>query len=161
MCIGAFAALPSDLGNYLEIGVGLYTQTNNILNVRNDVHIANIYLPKPKIFRYLSLGDCVYKDGTIHGQRVNLLSLPVEKLPAHKFFDTVVAINVIERVFSAIDFLTAMYSAVKPGGILVFGYVTSNTRTKTRWCWAPHFFILSALNGYFCSIFCGYLMSYT
>jgi SAM-dependent methyltransferase len=119
--LGAFAALPSDLGNYLEIGAGPYTQTNNILNVRKDVHIKNIYLAEPNIFRYLSLGNCVYKNGTIHGQRVNLLSLPVEELPATEFFDTVVAINVIEHVFSAIDFLTAMYSALKPGGVLVFG----------------------------------------
>jgi len=119
--LGAFAALPSDLGNYLEIGAGPYTQTNNILNVRNNVRIKNIYLAEPNIFRYLALDNCIYKDNTIHGQRVNLLSLPVEELPATEFFDTVVAINVIEHVFSAIDFLTAVYSALKPGGILVFG----------------------------------------
>ncbi|KAM3568193.1 hypothetical protein VYU27_009680 [Nannochloropsis oceanica] len=76
---------------------------------------------EPNIFRYLALDNCIYKDNTIHGQRVNLLSLPVEELPATEFFDTVVAINVIEHVFSAIDFLTAVYSALKPGGILVFG----------------------------------------
>lgn len=36
-----------------------------------------------------------------------------------EFFDKVVAINVIEHVYSAIDFLTAMYSTLKRG-ILVF-----------------------------------------
>lgn len=116
-----FAALPLDLGNYLEIGAGPYTQTNNILTVRDDVHMKSIYLAEPNIFRYLSLRNCVYKDGTIQGHQVNLLSLPVEELPASQFFDTVVSINVLEHVYNAMDYITAMYKSLKPGGLLVFG----------------------------------------
>lgn len=116
-----FRALPNDLGNYLEIGSGPYSQTNNIMTVRRDAKFKNIYLAEPNIFRYLSLKNCVYRDGSIKGHRVNLLSLPVEELPAKEFFDTVLSINVIEHVYNAMDFLTAMYNAVKPGGILVFG----------------------------------------
>lgn len=119
-----FNALPSNLGTYLEVGAGPYTQTRNIIRTRRGtgrpVTMNKIYLAEPNIFRYVTLDNCAYKDGYIEGQPVNLLSLPVEDLPATKFFDTVVSINVIEHVHDAMDYLSSVYTALKPGGWLVF-----------------------------------------
>lgn len=124
---GEFKTLPTNLGNYLEVGSGPYTQTKNIIKTRarsqdgmGPVSMNTIYLAEPNIFRYLRLDNCAYKDGRIEGRPVNLLSLPVEDLPATEFFDTIVSINVLEHVNDAMRYLTAVYMALKPGGILVF-----------------------------------------
>lgn len=117
---GDFAAVPADLGNILEIGAGPYTQTKNMLRRRTDVRVNRIYLAEPNIFRYLTLANCAYREGRLEGHPVNLMSLPVEELPADEFFDTVLQINVVENVYNAFDFLTAVYRALRPGGTFIF-----------------------------------------
>jgi len=41
-------------------------------------------------------------------------------IPAGVQYDTVVVINVIEHVYNAIEFLSGIHYAVRPGGLLIF-----------------------------------------
>ena len=116
-----YKQLPQNLGRFIEIGAGLYSQLINLMRCRPDTEISQIYFAEPNIFRYLSNPDCTYKNATlIGGHRVHLLSVLVEELPAYDFFDTLMVINVLEHVRNGFTFLTSIHKALKPGGILIF-----------------------------------------
>jgi len=66
---------------------------------------------------------CSYLNGKLKDKPVRLLSYGAEKLISDSDFgkyDTVLSINVIDHVQDAYKFLSNLYNALKPGGILVF-----------------------------------------
>lgn len=118
---GNFSALDNNnLGRYLEVGAGLYTQLYNIIKLKPWVMPTSIHLVEPNIFRYVSMPQCLYKDSHLMGNRVHLLSVTTEELGMESFFDTVAVINVLEHVVDAFEFLTQVYKVLKPGGFLIF-----------------------------------------
>ncbi len=58
------------------------------------------------------------------GKHVRLLSYGAEKLAMNDDnfgkYDTLMSINVIDHVWDAYQFLSNIYNALKPGGILIF-----------------------------------------
>lgn len=115
-----YSKLPETLGNYLEIGCGPYTQTQFII----DHQFESITLLDPGANNYiLHVANCTYRDGTLRGKKVNVLSFGGEKLEDEKYkdaFDTILAVNVIEHVWDAYKFLNNIYNSLKQGGILIY-----------------------------------------
>lgn len=107
------------LGKTLEVGAGPYTQTKAILEF-TKMQVESITLAEPNIYRYVSLDNCAYKDGTLLGHPTILVSAKVEDLGFVETFDTVIHMNVLEHVSDAFEYLTKMYMALKPGGMLIF-----------------------------------------
>jgi len=118
-----FRDLPTQsLGDYLEVGAGMYTQLWNILEKRPDVLPSTITLVEPNIQKYLELAGCVYKTKEMHGIEVKLVDGTVETLVQEaSSYDTVLVMNVIEHVVDASEFLTSVYQALRPGGVLIWG----------------------------------------
>jgi SAM-dependent methyltransferase len=117
---GQYASLPDNLGNYLEIGCGPYTQTQFIINHQ----FKSITLLDPGANNYIKhTPGCTYKNGTLKGKKVDVLSFGGEKLEDEKYkeaFDTILAINVVEHVWDAFKFFNNIYNALKPGGIVIY-----------------------------------------
>ena len=110
-----------DLGNYMEVGAGMFSQVYNLLDQRPDLKVKTIYLLEPNVERYLDLPACLFRDGTLHGHPIKLISKSTEEsnLEGEKF-DTIAVINVIEHVVDGFDFLTSVYEMLRPGGMLIF-----------------------------------------
>ncbi len=108
------------MGNYIEVGSGPFTQTQFIIN-RTFEHIT---LLDPGIEGYLrDVPGCAYINGTLDGKKVRLLKYGAEKLSEDEQFgnfDTLLAINVIDHIWDAYQFLSNLYNALKPGGILIY-----------------------------------------
>ena len=83
-----------------------------------------ISLLDPGIDAYLTdVPGCSYKNGTLMGKKIRMLNYGAEKLVNDEYFgkfDTLLSINVIDHVWDAYQFLTNLYEALKPGGILIF-----------------------------------------
>ena len=126
-----FACLPTSLGSVVEFGAGPWTQTRGLLHKRPDVLVERFTIFEPGAPFYMkSVPSCSYRDGTrlkrlhANGSHVfplHIVSLPGEAgLPAGQRYDTVISINVIEHVRSAVDYLHSLHAALKPGGLLIF-----------------------------------------
>lgn len=125
--------VPRRLGRLAELGAGPYTQTKSLLGAHMTFSVNDVTLIEPNIDNYLSLPNCVYRDGKLSRCPANeaqtedcqvavrLLASAVEDLDIEEEFDTILVVNVIEHVFDAFDYLTAVYRALKPGGVLIFG----------------------------------------
>lgn len=119
---GYFSFFANDthwLGKTLEVGAGPYTQTKAVLQFTH-MQVESITLAEPNIYRYVSLDNCPYKDGSLLGYPTILVSARVEDLAFVHTFDTVIHMNVLEHVNDAFEYLTKMYMALKPGGMLIF-----------------------------------------
>jgi len=117
---GQYSSLPENLGNYIEIGCGPYTQTQFIINHQFE----SITLLDPGASNYIKhVPGCTYRNGTLKGKKVDVLSFGGEKLEDKMYkekFDTILAINVVEHVWDAFKFYNNIYNALKPGGILIY-----------------------------------------
>lgn len=115
-----YARLPQKLGKYIEIGCGPYTQTQFIINHEFE----SITLLDPGADNYIKhTSGCTYKNGTLKGKNVNVLSFGGEKLQDKMFkeaFDTIMAINVVEHIWDAFKFFNNIYDSLKPGGIIIY-----------------------------------------
>lgn len=109
-----------NLGRYLEVGAGMFTQVHNLLTLRPDLRVDSINLAEPNIEQYLTLEGCLYKDKKLLGHDVTLISLTTEDLNMDEQFDTLLVINVLEHLLDGFDFLTSVYKAIRPGGTLIF-----------------------------------------
>lgn len=115
-----YKSLPINLGNYIEVGSGPFTQTQFIID-RNFKKIS-LLDPGAEGYKIKSPG-CTYKNNTLLGKNVNIHAIGAEKLNEIQDFgkfDTLLSVNVIEHVWDAFKFLTNIHKALKPGGILIF-----------------------------------------
>lgn len=113
-------SLKQNLGRYLEVGAGMFTQIHNLLTLRPDITVDSINLAEPNIDRYLKLDACLYKDKKLLGHDVTLISSTTEDLHMDEQFDTVLVVNTLEHVLDGFDFLTSIYKTIRPGGTLIF-----------------------------------------
>ena len=115
---GFYKTLPKHLGHVVELGAGPFTQSKTILQ---DHTADSITLVEPMAIHYMnSVKQCYYKNGKFGLLPTTILSIPAEKVPKEKTFDTVVMINVIEHVFDAFAILKRAIDLVKPGGFFVW-----------------------------------------
>jgi len=110
--------LPAQIGDYVELGCGPYTNTRLIVKGRN---VRRIVCSDPLITSYLRFKHRwlaeAYRKGLIEVDDHPLENIPYP--PAS--FDVVVMINVLDHVF---DFDVCMRNAVelvRPGGFLLIG----------------------------------------
>lgn len=126
--------LPNDLGEVMEIGCGLFTQTSTILQGRT----ANmILLQDPLIHQYFTHPHCNYGyDFSSHavGRLRGYPTIPVtfiagmaENCDIKNFMSTVICINVIEHVMSVQKVLDALFESLTHNGLIIFGERTYDT----------------------------------
>lgn len=117
-----YQMLPKDLGDVLEVGCGPFTQLRTILTYKTA---KSITLQDPLIEQYRTrMRYCSYKDGTLLKVPVKPVTCMLEGIfmeISPGAFDTVVCINVLEHVMNAGVCLENIFSALKPGGLLVMG----------------------------------------
>jgi 2-polyprenyl-3-methyl-5-hydroxy-6-metoxy-1,4-benzoquinol methylase len=106
--------------NVIELGCGPFT---NLRLYENLNYIENVTLVDPLINDYLNHPNCSYKNGTLNGKKVELISEPIENITITKKYDLVIIINVIEHCFDVEKIFEKIYSLLEPDGILVFSDV--------------------------------------
>ena len=82
--------------------------------------VSSITLHEPNIYRYLNMTNCSYRNGTLLNHPTELVSAKGEALRVSNLYDTIININVIEHVQDALLYLSNIYEALKPGGLLIF-----------------------------------------
>jgi len=113
-----YNAVPSHLGDVLEIGCGPFTQSRTILTGRT---FKSLTLLDPLLTTYLGHPHCTYKTGTLYGAPASLLALPAEELPPEMKLDTIICINVLEHVRDAELVISKTIAALRDGGVLILG----------------------------------------
>lgn len=119
----SYAFLPDNLGDYIELGCGPYTNTRVILRGRKA---SRIVCSDPLIRSYIHFKDAwlseAYRRGLIQTD-----DHPIEKCPfAPSSFDVVVLINVLDHVYDADLCMERATGLVRPGGLLLLGQDLSN-----------------------------------
>ena len=115
-----YKSLPGDLGHIFEFGAGPYTQTKNILEIKNS-KFKSLTILEPQVLQYITnVSGCAYKNGTLYDRKVSFIISPAENVMLGEVFDTVIMINTIEHVENAIEVLRSLYHSIKPGGLLIF-----------------------------------------
>jgi len=109
-------------GNTLEIGSGPWTQLRYAVKaIGGDVGLTGITLLEPNGENYKrSVATCAYKNGSMLGLPVRLLSIGGEELSIIEEMDTVISLNVLDHVQDALKVLQNMYNALKPGGVIIW-----------------------------------------
>ena len=119
------------LGDVIEVGAGPWTQTRAILDsfeIENTVRSFTIHEPSAHFYKQ-NTPSCAYKSGRLEKMNKNgFYSFPVtvfgekgESLTDRQTqYDTLVAINVIEHVQNAYEYLKGLHKTLKPGGLLIF-----------------------------------------
>ena len=134
--------LPADLGDYIEVGCGPYTNTRVILSGRTADRVV---CSDPLVETYLTFRDRWLATAHRAG-RLETDAHPIEELPfAAESFDTLVMINVLDHVRDADRCLEVVTGLLRPGGTLVLGQDlsdaddvrrhprTSGTRSGSQW----------------------------
>lgn len=131
----SLACLPqgTSLGRTIEVGAGPWTQTKGFLHIRPDLRISDFTVLEPSANSYIAeVSSCSYKTGQSLGRwdgrgqhpfPVHVVSAGGEALSeslATQQFDTLVSINVLEHVQNAFEYLSQLYHALRPGGLLIF-----------------------------------------
>jgi SAM-dependent methyltransferase len=118
-----YSFLPDDLGDYIEVGCGPYTNSRLIMPGRTA---RRVVCSDPLADTYLQLTDrwlsMAHRKGLIEVD-----NHPIEDLPfAPGSFDVVVMNNVLDHVRDADLCLERSLGLLRPGGIFVFGQDLSN-----------------------------------
>ena len=127
-----FRKLPKHLGQVLELGSGPYSKLRVILesgSMSRTVELATFV--DPLIISYLSLPHVSFPDGRLclprskafTGGCVDILmgNFGAEQaVYAPASYDTVIMVNTIEHCSDAVAIMHNIYTALKPGGYLVF-----------------------------------------
>lgn len=95
-------------------------QTLNVLQHHPRTYVTQVTLLEPNIYNYMNLSTCTYSSGQLLHFPTVLVAGGLEQIQFAPSFDMVININVIEHVSNAFTFLTNLYNALKPGGLLVF-----------------------------------------
>ena len=115
---GGYSVLPADLGDFIELGCGPFTNARIILTGRTA---SSVTLLDPLATDYQQQHPhCAYKDNTLAGNPVNLIGSPIERWKTSKRFDTLVMVNVLPHCYDATAIFATIRKVLKPGGYLVF-----------------------------------------
>jgi SAM-dependent methyltransferase len=110
--------LPDELGDYIELGCGPYTNTRLILPGRTA---RRVVCSDPLAETYLTFRDRWLATAHREG-RIEVDAHPIEELPfAPGTFDVVVLNNVLDHVRDADVCLQQAIGLLRAGGIFVFG----------------------------------------
>ena len=122
-----YACLPTDLGRYVELGCGPYTNTRLILRGRTA---ARVVCSDPLIQTYLTFRRRWLAEAHRRGV-VEVDDHPLEDctLPRHAW-DTVVLINVLDHVRDADRCLTTALDLLAPGGYFLLGQDLTNAQDR-------------------------------
>jgi SAM-dependent methyltransferase len=113
-----FEFLPRDLGDYIELGCGPYTNTRLILRGRSAQRVV---CSDPLIRTYLTFSGRWLAEAYRAG-KVEVDDHPVEECPfPQSSFDVVVMINVLEHVQDADVCMRTATGLVRSGGFFVLG----------------------------------------
>jgi SAM-dependent methyltransferase len=132
-----YAFLPADLGDFIELGCGPYTNTRLILPGRS---VRRVICSDPLASEYLKFRHRWL--ATAH--RKGLIEIdthPIEELPFEPgSFDVVVLINVLDHVMNAERCLRTAIDLVRSGGFFVFGQdlVDKNEAANFEWFQQGH-----------------------
>jgi SAM-dependent methyltransferase len=110
--------LPAELGDYIELGCGPYTNTRLILEQRKA---RSVVCSDPLVRSYVDFAGRWLAEA--HGAgRVEIDDHPIEETPFPRgSFDVVVMINVLDHVRDAGLCMRNAIGLVRPGGFFVFG----------------------------------------
>ena len=127
-----YGFLPEQLGDYIELGCGPFTNTRLILEGRTANRIvcsdplANEYVK----FEGRWLADAAAKN------LIEVDSHPIEDLPfPPSSFDAVVLINVLDHVMDADRCLRVAIGLLRPGGYFIFGQNLANPELAGKYEW--------------------------
>jgi len=121
----AVGPVGSNLGTFLEIGAGPWTQSKYMIELR-QFHVDKYVLLEPNALNYArDTASTVYATGEVAGQafkgKTVVLNAGAEHLDLMRgVFDTVLLVNVLEHTQNAIRILRNAYNTLKPGGMLIF-----------------------------------------
>jgi SAM-dependent methyltransferase len=124
-----YAFLPRDLGDYVELGCGPYTNTRMILEGRTA---GRVVCSDPLAREYARYRGRWLAEAMRAG-RVELDDHPIEELPfGPESFDVVVMINVLDHVRDAIACLETATTLVRPGGWFLLGQDLTSAEDRAR-----------------------------
>ena len=119
---GGYAVLPHQLGDVIELGCGVFTNLQYILQGREATSVT---LLDPLTGHYQSHKHCTYKNGVLQTRgveqfTVNILGTTIEDWVPQQQYDCVVMVNVLHHCKDAQAVFHNIRTALKPGGWLVF-----------------------------------------
>lgn len=114
---GGYAALPSDLGDYIELGCGPFTNTRFIIQGRT---LSSLTLLDPLILDYERHPHCSYPGWFLQGIPVLAIPTTIEAWQPERAYHTVVMTNVLPHCYDAEMIFETVRRVLAPGGWLVF-----------------------------------------
>ena len=116
-----YSKVPHNLGNFVEVGCGPWTQSNLMFNTRPDIVVKSITLWEPGVNFYIqNTPTCAYKNGFLGNRSAILVQAGAEDLVFPEMFDSLMMINVLEHTRNIFVILHNIYTTLKPGGLLIF-----------------------------------------
>lgn len=115
---GNYATLPADVGDYIELGCGPFTNSRYILPPRT-AHSVTLLDPLALDYQR-EHPHCTYRDNTLAGHPVTVVASAIEAWQTKQRFDTLVMTNVLPHCFNARTVFETIRRVLKPGGWLVF-----------------------------------------
>ena len=123
-----YSFLPEDLGDYIEVGCGPYTNTRLIMHER---HARRVVCSDPLADTYLQLSDRWLSMAHRKGL-VEVDNHPIEELPFEPgSFDVVVMNNVLDHVRDADLCLERALALLRPGVSSSSARTSATTRTSS------------------------------
>ncbi len=114
----SYRFLPSEVGDYLEVGCGPYTNTRLILQERTA---RRVLCSDPLVRQYVRFRQSWLADAFRDG-RAEIDDHPAEELDLPDWsLEVVVMINVLDHVYDADLALANAARLVRPNGFLIFG----------------------------------------
>jgi SAM-dependent methyltransferase len=118
-----YAFLPTDIGDYVELGCGPYTNTRLILRGRTANRVV---CSDPLAREYLDFRGRWLSEAASSGA-IEIDTHPIEECRfAPESFDVVVMINVLDHVRDADLCMTTAIRLLRPGGYFIFGQNLAN-----------------------------------
>jgi SAM-dependent methyltransferase len=127
-----YSFLPENMGQYIELGCGPYTNTRLVLR---DHTADRVVCSDPLADEYLKFKGRWLSDAHRKGD-IEVDNHPIEELPYEPgTFDVVVIINVLDHVMDADACMKTAIGLLKPGGIIVFGQNLANPEMRGKHEW--------------------------
>jgi SAM-dependent methyltransferase len=118
-----YTFLPSEVGDYIELGCGPYTNTRLVMKSRSATRLV---CSDPLADEYVKFRGRWLANAAANGL-VEIDAHPIEDLPFPPgSFDVVVLINVLDHVMDADSSLRTAIDLLRPGGYFIFGQNLAN-----------------------------------